>query len=103
MELPSNISKEDLPQKVQDIIGDNDFEFEPFIDGDLDAMGLGPRALADYSTHAHGLIRQNLSESMDRVLNMNRRLKKSRKRVTKSKNIVSIIDGLNKNTNLENQ
>ena len=103
MELPSNISKEDLPEKEQDIIGDNDFEFEPLIDGDLDAMGLGPRALADYSAHTHSLIRENLSDAMDRVLNMNRRLKKSRKRLTKSKNLVSIIDGLNKKTNLSNE
>lgn len=96
MEIP-DISKEDLPPKVQDLIGDNDFVIEPLIDEDLDEIGLGPKALSQYSREIHDEIRKEFAETMGMVMGINKSAKKVKKRQNKKRGIVSIIDDLNKN------
>jgi len=95
MELP-DISKNDLPKEILDRIGDDDFVIEPLIDGDLDAMGLGPRALSEYSTIAKDALREELAGQMDAILHLDRTAKRIRKR-SKKRNFVTIIDELNTN------
>lgn len=95
MDIP-NFSKEDLPQKVQDMIGDNDFVIDPFIDEDLDEIGLGPAGLAQISRDVSSEIRSEFAEQMGKLLSMNKNLKKAKKRKDKKRhNIISIIDELN--------
>lgn len=95
MDIPK-FSKEDLPQKVQDMIGDDDFVIDPFIDQDLDEIGLGPAGLAQISRDVSSGIRAEFAEQMGKILAMNKNLKKAKKRKDKKRhNIISIIDELN--------
>lgn len=95
MDIP-HFSKEDLPQKVQDMIGDNDFVIDPLIDEDLDEIGLGPAGLAQVSRDVSSEIRSEFAEQMGKLLALNKNIKKVKKRKDKKRhNIISIIDELN--------
>jgi len=99
MDIP-NFSKEDLPQKVQDMIGDDDFVIDPLIDEDLDEIGLGPAGLAQISRDVSSEIRSEFAQQMGKLLALNKNMKKVKKRKDKKRhNIISIIDELNTSPN----